>query len=59
VPAGQHGAYYAFVQKVRKAAISHTGTTLSSFVAGLKAAFAQKGCDPTILDLLAKLFVGG
>jgi hypothetical protein len=58
VPAGQHGVYYAFVEKIRKAAFSHSGATLTSFVAGLKAAFAQKGCDPAILDTLAKLIVG-
>ena len=58
VPAGQHGVYYAFVEKIRKAAFSHSGATLTSFVAGLKATFAQKGCDPAILDVLAKLIVG-
>jgi len=59
VPAGQQGVYFAFVEKIRKAAFSHSGTTLSSYVAGLKAAFAQKGCDPAVLDVLAKLIVGG
>jgi len=58
VPAGQQGVYFAFVEKVRKAAFSHSGTTLSSFVAGLKALFAQKGCDPAVLDVLSKLIVG-
>jgi len=59
VPAGQQGVYFAFVEKVRKAAFSHSGTTLSNYVAGLKALFAQKGCDPTVLDVLSKLIVGG
>jgi len=59
VPAGQHGVYYAFVEKIRKAAFSHSGTTLSNYIAGLKASFTQKGCDPTVLDTLAKLIVGG
>jgi hypothetical protein len=58
VPAGQHGVYYAFVEKVRKAMFSHTGATLKAYVDGLKAAFAQKGADPAILDTLAKLLVG-
>jgi hypothetical protein len=58
VPAGQQGVYFAFVEKVRKAAFSHSGTTLSNFVAGLKALFAQKGCDPAVLDVLSKLIVG-
>jgi len=58
VPAGQQGVYYAFVEKVRKAAFSHTGTTLGNYIAGLKALFAQKGCDPAILDILSKLIVG-
>jgi len=58
VPAGQHGVYYAFVEKVRKAAFSHSGATLSSYVAGLKAAFVQKGADPAVLDVLSKLIVG-
>jgi hypothetical protein len=58
VPAGQHGVYYAFVEKVRKAMFSHTGATLKAYVDGLKAAFAQKGCDPAILDTLSKLLVG-
>jgi hypothetical protein len=59
VPAGQHGVYYAFVEKIRKAAFSHSGATLTAYVNGLKAAFAQKGCDPAILDTLSKLIVGG
>jgi hypothetical protein len=59
VPAGQQGVYYAFVEKVRKALFSHTGATLTAYVSGLKAAFVQKGCDPAILDTLAKLIIGG
>jgi hypothetical protein len=59
VPAGQQGVYYAFVEKVRKALFSHTGATLTAYVSGLKATFVQKGCDPAILDTLAKLIIGG
>jgi len=59
VPAAQQGIYFAFVEKVRKAAFSHSGTTLSNFVQGLKALFTQRGCDPAVLDLLSKLIVGG
>jgi hypothetical protein len=58
VPAGQHGVYYAFVEKIRKAAFSHSGTTLTNLVAGLKQAFTQKGCDPAVLDVLSKLIIG-
>jgi hypothetical protein len=59
VPAAQHGVYYAFVQKVRKAAFSHSGADLKAIVEGLKALFTAKGADPTVLDTLAKLIIGG
>ena len=58
VPAAQQGVYYAFVEKVRKALFSHTGNTLKAYIDGLKAWFAQKGADPSVLDKLSKLIVG-
>ena len=59
VPAGQQGVYYAFAEKVRKAAFSHSGSTLVKYVEGLKAYFAQLGADPAVLDVIAKLYLGG
>jgi len=62
VPAAQQGVYYAFVQKaqkLRKAALRHSGESLRKEIENLKAEFVQKGCDPAILDVLSKLVVGG
>ncbi len=58
VPAGQQGVYFAFAQKARKAAWSHSGTTLQNFIEGLKAEFVAKGCDPAVLDKIAALIAG-
>jgi len=58
VPPAQHGVYYAFAQKARKAAFSHSGKSLSMFIDGLKAEFTAKGCDPAILDKIATLIAG-
>jgi len=59
VPAAQQGVYFAFVEKVRKAAFSHSGATLEKIVDGLEAQFVLKGADPKILAVLANLIVGG
>jgi hypothetical protein len=58
VPAGQHAGYYAFALQAAKYAFSHEGATLKKIVAGLKQKFAAFGCDPAILDQIAKLFTG-
>ncbi|RLE83623.1 MAG: hypothetical protein DRJ67_11870 [Thermoprotei archaeon] len=58
VPAGQQGVYFAFAQRARRIAFSHSGDTLTKFLEGLKAEFVSKGCDPAILDKIASLITG-
>ncbi|MEM1522101.1 MAG: hypothetical protein QW407_03310 [Thermofilaceae archaeon] len=55
VPAGQQGIYFAFVQKLRKYAFSHSGSTLANIVQGVTAEFVAKGADPAILEKLSSL----
>jgi len=55
VPAAFHGVYYGFVQQLAKFARSHFGKELDDIIAGKKAEFVAKGCDPAILDKLANL----
>jgi len=58
IPSTLHGVYYAFVQKLVKLALSHSGPTLEAEAEGLKQEFISKGCDPAILDILANLVIG-
>jgi len=58
VPSGDHGVYYAFVQKALSYAMSHSGQTLAKIIEGLKSWFTSKGCDPSVLEKLASLITG-
>jgi len=55
VPAALHGSYYGFAMQLVKAAQKHFDKDLDNIVSGLKAEFATRGLDPTILDAISKL----
>jgi len=59
VPAGLHGSYYAFAQKLAKLTFSHSGPTLDLLVSGLKSYFvtAHK-LDTNILDKIILAVLG-
>jgi len=59
VPAGQQGMYYAFAQKLRRYAFSHSGDPLKAIVNGLISDFSTgKGADPAILKKIAAMILG-
>ncbi len=58
VPAGVWGIYYAFVFKLTKYNIKHSGATLNDIVTALQQEFVTLGADPAVLAQLANMVVG-
>jgi len=59
VPAAQQGPYIALAEKLVKYSFKHSGATLNSIAAGLKAQFVTSyGIDPNVADEVIKTVLG-